>query len=1728
MSSHGNPEVSDGFLDSDCACTCCFYQYVFNYCFRNYCEDKNEYSRARGYISNVCSAAPIRTNIKPYSDDVDEYHIELFISNDGSVYRTLEDEDKSVLYDHISEVMDIPSLRKAYPNYMTKRSLAAEWKSTEDNDYSPHDDNEDYDLEPQFPEPDSTFESKDINEDSQHAKSENFTRDIGAPQVDTEPFSNIYSDTSDLTTEPAGNASNVEENDNIDASTDTFEDEEAADDEVDSYEDLDIPSYPPGAQAVGDVLVPGHSHDYNDMRDWSSAPLNPDDYEDIENFDDIEGVDPIDPAHRNTPKVARRFLEKRGMNYDLFNQIFTQGPDSAFGDVSELSMGQLMDVFDSLQGDSEAFLIGLKMYFEPSVYKTFFDAFQIGLESQTVPDKKFEVNTTIIEGLSECHDVTYNTFYTPFARGGIFRNREIELSGCALGFITRSVKGFGKQVIRGGQISCRDGCDFLGFLESTCGNLFLGIPDENEALVLWDRAKNYYCNPPSDTLSNPLPSNLDILSSAPSSVLLDYEDKIASDIGLLENIAPVATPLGVQSELAEFEAEYIWKSSSSNPLDQAISASIVLDKCEMEKSDLDDYMQFTLDSCDIRDLYYCKNHYKHTKCLPDATVPTNACNNACCLEIKMAQCAKSHCGSKKAVNEFQLVANLVCTKYADASYMNGTLPFPDAMPYTSTVSSTTDCGGETEEPLSTEKSTPTETFTSDEETETDPNAALDPTVGPYDDPGPHIYERSETPTFDMWDDDFSAQYGGDNYDDVKARVGKSVCKLDEFKPGFDTSSCGKQEVKDCIKEGIKMLKDDPAHFCPYCVNDNAYDECRCACCFGRYFSRVCYDPNCKDLSEKLRYKRYVKEVCKTKPTTKYLFLRDAEEPFVEEKPRFQTGASKSTVKAASENVLDVFAGFDDLYPSVDTSGLEQPVNPNTNLLDTMRKSSLRRPLRSGKNSLGKRGITNSGEVSKINDDGDVIGSIAESVYKKLGTGAKKFSKGFPFDLHLKPRKKEAFSILDRKPKASSPLLDVNPDIDDSATARGTQSPLSARRKAKHRRLSTIEMKKRKKSGRRASLSGEKFGTSKRRQPKIRILNSDLTQKANFPLSPKPVAKREYLSFPLHGQQTVLSSAYPREILYKREHIDYVKGPEIPENAIRVQGKWVTTCTDEILLSSVDSSSSSGATFLTSSSEYNSESKHYKTITRTITKLSSGNITAPSTTKTTFTFTTSITATVPTKTSSSSSVLPSPSASVPHFTSATTILSTLTTTVVSSLPVVPPDKITVTSTITTSHTSTTTTTIVTETTVISSSTELSCAFNETLTSIRTRFRPSTTTATEYQSVTTLLTTDYEDVITETIAKKTVYRYKDTSYETETVPITVIKTSTRERLIPNITITEIEESDKTVNNTLTESTTTTETEYETAYRETYVTTLTTYSGTDTTTAFKFTKTKWKKTGTTTETITETETDDVIKTRWYPVSTSTEYDETLTTVKYKWYPYTTTDLETTTFTTVSTQTTTETETSIITKTAPARPVPSLPSISDILNSLLSRRDLRDEDFDAYGASKLQTRGVEDESSEVQYVIVEEVVVVVLPDDVASPVAAQTAVQYNAAPLTFMESIASQSSILTETKIKTTSRLPVSLNTPGSSNFNKSHPNGLLSNATSLDSSAHKSILDGRLVYVSSFVILLASFIFVLIPDAGNDTPLLEDQGASTGRVATYLGNDDHDDGYQFEDAGHPLELM
>lgn len=1413
-------ESFDADIDSDCACTCCWYQYIQNYCFKQLCSDLNEFEKLQNYTNEVCHTAPIRASIKPYQSL--EEGIELFLANNKTLYRSLLSEERKYLYDVLGSIFDFDTLPKYEDIY--KRQEIKELHDPENDSY------QDLDYEEE-----------------------------------------IYSDSTE---------------------------EQRMDD---------------------------------DIEDEATEEINYDN------------------------SIEDEYLEKRTLDKIKLKLAFSEGIASLRDIKDEITFDLLQDLFESFVDNPNDFFMIVKSFLGEKRYKLFAGAYQESVERLKIQQLAQQSNIYCLEQDSKFLAQKFSDIED--------HESSLEIAGCFMNTVIESIRGGHCPTTEHCSCKCAVTKGLVQCIESYGKGLTelieTGKSEAVEFCGLYSN-ENYQLN------SNP-----------------QTEEQIEKDLNFLSSLKPIANSLKFENELAEIKADFIWETVTREniPVDSDISAAIVIDKCELDQGEMRDYLQFNLDSCDIRGLYECKNHYKGTKCR-EFQKEQNVCNNACCLQIQMTECSKSHCASKKPVKEFMKIANLVCTKYADSHLTNGVPPYEDyelgygltstATSYVSSETSTIskDCGEYENRPA------PTRT-----------------------DNVPDLKKReTNAPTFDDNLDIEALFKLGNNEDDKIARLHNKVCIIEEFKPPYDTTGCNKKEVKDCIKEGIQTLKNDPEHFCPYCVNDNVYDECRCACCFGKYFSKVCYDPNCKVLKEKLRYKRYVKEVCKTKPIDKY--KRNLNDLFIENYNDADSGVERFKSKSTNEkyensiinsNIFNSINHADELITIK-----EEPINLHRDLLKNMQISSLRtnkvypRSIESDARYLEE--IDNISDRNKISQDSNELLSKRSDISKKKHNRylkAKLFAKHGTVNNQGKVRLPSTFSPSDRKLKPSS---------SNHADISGGRTKVTHRRRKPTARHPVDKRRKKSKNikGPRRHRVGESTLQSKLvhsvnqqyRGPeyyhvKQSVRPSDIKSERNVPK----------LSTPL--------KIYKRDVLYKAD--------QVPTNYFESDGldfDLFDDINDEIFTTFSDS------TFLKSSSS--SSSKKYLTIHRTLTRKKSSTLqlpdlhttdystSAPKTTCSiipsfepptqTFTATATITTTETTISLETSTVkesaiytetlivTSSEEITIREPTTSTTT-EKLTSTTVSTERIISTESLTVTVTenvslnvthtiveshITTlpitftsteksvstlPHTFTTVefqnfTTILTETVTQKSTIELpgtASIYTEellvTVTSTHTRFRPTTEVYTEYEETYTEPTTLYDGTLTTYVPKTTLYRYKDSTTETETDVKTDTTTKIRTKFIPFTTVTEYEESDQTV----TKIVTSWETEVLTWYESYSTATLTTYSGTLTTTQFKWTKYKFKKIGTTTETTTETEYIKTFRTKWYPEYTVTEFEEVFTKYKTKWYPYTTTDHSTST-TTTTTTTTQLPLTSVLAATV--RPTP--PGINQLLSALpnLIGRDYKDVD--------------------------------------------------------------------------------------------------------------------------------------------------------------------------------------
>lgn len=1014
--------------------------------------------------------------------------------------------------------------------------------------------------------------------------------------------------------------------------------------------------------------------------------------------------------------------------------------------------------------------------------------------------------------------------------------------------------------------------------------------------------------------------------------ILQPEEKIENEFNFLTNLKSVASVLDFSTELEELKNEFVIKSSMERPISgeiDSLHAHVVLDKCELKNTDLKNYMQFDLDSCDVRDLYYCKNHYKGNKCL-EFEKDKNDCNSACCLEIKMAECAKSHCLSKKPVKGFEKIANLICTEYADSHVTNG-LPFPKI----------------------------------EEETNSE---VLDKISLDADKEYVADYPNLDTKTL------LEKRLFGNGNDksrhDASSDIGESICELEEFEPGYDLTKCDKGEVKKCVKEGVQFLLDDPEHFCPYCVNNNAYDECRCACCFGNYFSKVCYDPNCGILTEKLRYKRYVREVCNTRPV-KYLFARSAKEPQkltgIPATEKYSTEANGSKMDTGA-SVVDEYKGLEekkriakskkpskekplDIEPNTKNTGFDffsgfesvasessentiyfepRPVNIHRESLDGKRKSKLRYNFKLQNHKSVKRD-TELNEYANV-DCGDThilylqkglskqnlerrdTKSVGED--NKSNTRARSFAKPGSMSnknkkkamnkvpQHIKAQVEVTASAQDfglgpnkqlKKKKPNKPKKTKNPSyivdgpyfVGETGFDNPTRTNKIPHSNHKHEYENSI---KKFDSGKSlyADLYTRPFDTLNENEELDNVNDSDFTYKRKTPFNlAKPITSRKRnpkVKVPKLSKQL---NVFQRDILYKRTFDlntteNRITGKSLTEYvAINLNGlpqsrtpKYTTytrtvrhsmgAATSTPLETGPGSDSEVVGMLIIGGNNYPSEEtlgNEQGSLTNSANKSSSRKASSNLTTHVTKTNYVTITSVLPKET---------------------------TTTVTITKPNV-------------SKTPTTDSNIA------------------TVTSIKTRFRPKTFTETEYEDYSTLTVTEYDDTLSITIPKKTITRHKGTTTETEIMKLTSTFIRSKTKTIPNITITEYEESDQTVTSLLTKDLTITETQFEDITTKT----ITTYSGTFTVTVAKKTVTDYRNSIKITSTETETEYDTEYKTKWYPEDTVTEYEDEETVTETKYYPITTT--ASTTASTTATTTTTSTVTLTSTMVGRARPQPN-----------------------------------------------------------------------------------------------------------------------------------------------------------------------------------------------------------
>ncbi|KAH3687512.1 hypothetical protein WICPIJ_001506 [Wickerhamomyces pijperi] len=1079
-----DPEQNfSGSTDSDCVCTCCWYQYLQNYCFKKLCTDKDELIRLQEYTGSVCSAAPLRTNVKPYtvpedgevpvlsqsvnSEEFDEMikaeNVEFFKSDNNTMYRSLIKGEKEYLFDKLSKIFDFSSLGGKPSNLLLKRNWDQYEKSAE------------IDLT-KF-EREGTVEYQGEEEDEEFVYPERCDDAEGDPEetpsttlFDDEDQDGDYGVIHEYITETGEEIIDEDGQVHQHDPEDWFE-ADSTDEEISASPHRDSP-------LNGEHHTAPHDLEYDN--DW------------LESYDDslvthYKNPERLQKRSRSSQEINK--ADAKRLNATKIHQAFLSDINALIKYKDDVSLEMMEDIFENFIDKADEFFSATKTILGVNKFKTFYGAYQ----ESTQRYKAFEPKLPHDQLCLDWSPII--TTLNPYKWLGD-TDSVLEISGCYLNTLIQS-KLTGSCT---NSESCVCKCANTKGLEQCLLGYAKMSPEIKEKIEL-DISK--FCEEPK--------SNIKMAAvAAVAAVSVEVEEsaseKIENDLKFLENIKGVAASLAFTDDLNDFTNSYIVESSMElqpSPNDpNFISSKIVLDKCDIP-NELTDYLQFNLRSCDVKQLYECKNSYKGSKCF-NFQEEQNPCNNACCLEIKMAHCAETHCRTKKPIREFKKIANIVCSRYADSHVTNGTEPFPevvedlrtlpsfydpskttieDSSSTTSSVSnlkrdltaafkktkstslnpspvyptiqySSSSYQGSSFAATSSESSSPSATTTLKSEisssmvvkipkyrtktksakkkltttTTTTSEDCPEPTDAqegemtreewensrkngpilrdiqdryqapktntkdPLDEELPHFnrpnkeVEEVEEPENDsekdskpvsggngktkvkrdneesLWESEVQAQIKlKDRGDDVKARVGESVCEIEEFSPGFYTKKCDRREVKDCIKQGIRELKDDPEHFCPYCVNDNAYDECRCACCIGRYFSKVCYDPNCVDLSEKLRYKRYVKNICHTKPIKKYLFAREVEEnqPLkfyaaktqpveaiaVDEYESIQgiDRFKSKTQKVPSTEEFDLFEVYEGLKSEDDSSLFVEtkPINVNKGILNSMKKSVLR-------------------------------------------------------------------------------------------------------------------------------------------------------------------------------------------------------------------------------------------------------------------------------------------------------------------------------------------------------------------------------------------------------------------------------------------------------------------------------------------------------------------------------------------------------------------------------------------------------------------------------------------------------------------------------------------------------------------------------------------------------------------------------------------------------------------
>lgn len=732
-------EPSDMF-DADCGCTCCWYQYLFNYCFKNLCTDMDEYVRIKTYLDEVCEAAPLKEKLQPYIESYENFsptdRITMFYSDEGALYRSLEADEKEALFGYISDIFDFDTLSFA-PEALKKRSL----------DYN-----------------------HGRSKRQKILKGEKLI--IWGNQDERINFASL----------------NPEE----------FEDVEETD-----------------FKSKYDVSVEEMSHELFGMKKRSGEF----------NTRDLKSI--------ITTAVSAFLTGKKPVTSDLIQEVHLYSR----GDINVL----LSLLKDCIPGE------------KLTVFTDILSKAAHNFELPVIPETDLMTQVDLEPMGLELTEF-FDTNDLPYLR----------FEACRIGLSWKKISDYPECNIAG---STKCGCMSI-LIEEKCFEEYLkdqGAPISQVQEYFQNRIQHFCGSHENGENQGTFPHHL-----------LDDEEQIAWAFSLLNHLKTVASKLRISEDLDEFEAQYLFD-SSVNQLSSSdhANAAVTIDKCELSQKDLIDYMLPQMDDCDIRGLYKCKNKNKKTTCIGTA-VDKNQCNNACCLEIEMARCAESFCDTKWPVIHFMRAANLICFEYADKSFMNGQLPFPSIGLPNEESTVRDECPEDSNNDDDADDDDNDDHFNDDsKEKDEDNYNDIDDCIEPECDEH-HFLDGFDDETNDensktelTWSSINNilkrATDSEDDYYDVKSRVGEPVCEIEPFDPGFDNTSCDKKQVKTCIKDGIQMLKDEPRHFCPYCQNDNAYDECRCACCFGKYFSKVCYDPNCEDVSERLRYKRYVRGICKVRP-----------------------------------------------------------------------------------------------------------------------------------------------------------------------------------------------------------------------------------------------------------------------------------------------------------------------------------------------------------------------------------------------------------------------------------------------------------------------------------------------------------------------------------------------------------------------------------------------------------------------------------------------------------------------------------------------------------------------------------------------------------------------------------------------------------------------------------------------------------------------------------------------